>query len=204
MYTHPLRLMLDLFLWIPRTCIAEAAPSLARTLATKLLRQVLRRDLCEELILIAGTEDGDLRHRHRVKPGANDTPDGREAPRCVDDIELAHAFRVAVLTDRTGLVDVFFDPIEGPEADILEIEDCAGRLDRMSNRRTACGYAVRQELLVLVNELFKHPVLGGGLVQGINVKLPQLLDVHRPAVLRMMMSKRVISLANMRRTISVL
>jgi hypothetical protein len=175
--------MLHLRLWIPGTRITETASSLALALPTELLRQVLCRDLRKEFILVAGTQDGDLRHRHRVKPAANDTPDGGEAPRCVDDIEFAHAFRVAVLTNCTGLVDVFFDPIEGPEADILEVKDCAGRLDWMTDRRTTCGYTVRQELLVLIDELFKHPFLGGGLVQGINVKLPKLLDVNRPAVL---------------------
>ena len=106
---------------IPRPGIAQAAAPLALAQPAKVLRQVLRRDLREELILVHGIEDVDLVHRDLVQPGLDDAPHGGERPRRVDDEEPAHDLRVAVLSDRRRRHDVVLDAVKVGERDVMQV-----------------------------------------------------------------------------------
>jgi hypothetical protein len=168
---------------VPRARIAHTAPARARTGTSELLRQILRRDLREELILVPATQDIDLRYRHRVEPALDEVPYRGEAPWRIDDIELAHALRVAILPDGARCVHVIFHLVERAEGDVGEVEDRAGRLDGVTHLGGGGRETVGEELFVLVDELFEHTVLGSYGVEGFDVELADLLDVHGTAVL---------------------
>ena len=121
----PLDLRTPALLLMPGTCIAQRAATLAIALAAKLLGQVLRRNLREELLLVRGANDVDLLDRDLVEPWLDDSPHGCERPRRVDDVELAHGLWVSVLADARCLHHVVLHPVEGGDTDTLEIEDGA-------------------------------------------------------------------------------
>jgi hypothetical protein len=169
---------------VPRAGVAHAAPTRARALAAELLWQVFRGDLREELVFVAAADDVDLLHGDGVEPPLDERPNGTETPRRVDDVELAHALGVPVLPDRARGVDVILDLVERAERHVVQVQDGARRPDGVAHRRGRRGQAVREEPLVLVNELLEHAVLRRDAVERLDVELAQLLDVHRPPVLR--------------------
>jgi hypothetical protein len=119
---------------VPRTSIAHRAAPRARTRPAKLLGQILGRDLRQQLILVARIQDINLRHRHLIQPRLDHAPDGGERPGRVDDIKLAHTFRVPVLADRGRRHDVVLDAIEIRHGDPLQVKDRAGGFDRVADQ----------------------------------------------------------------------
>ena len=171
-------------LLLPRAGIAERAATRAVAGTTEVFGEVLHGDLSEKLVLIGGADDVDLGDGNFVEPTLDDVPDGREGPRCVDDVELAHRLRVAVLADRRRLENVILDAVEVGERHAREVEDRARRLDRVARRARACGEAVAQAALVLPHEPLQLTVDGGEGVQSLDVEFSKTLDVYWPPVLR--------------------
>jgi hypothetical protein len=139
-----LRLLLFLFLLlmaVPRPSIAHDTPTNTLTRPSKVLRQVLRRDLREELVLIPGPDDVNLVHRDLVQPDLDDGPHGAERPRRIDDVELAHDLRVAVLPDRSRRHDVVLDAVKVGERHALQVHDRAERLDWVPDFARGSGHA---------------------------------------------------------------
>jgi hypothetical protein len=168
---------------IPRPRIAHRAPARALTRAPKLLRQILRRDLLQQRLLIPAPQDIDLLHRHLVQPRPDNRPHRAERPRRVDDIELAHRLRVPILPDGRRRGDVVLDAVEVAERDAAEVEDRAVRLDGVSERRGARGQARGLRLLVLVDEPLELALLRRDRVERFDVELAEALDVERAPVL---------------------
>ena len=193
----PRRLLLRLLLLptvIPRARIAQAAPALALAQPAKLLGQVLRRDLREQLVPIRGVEDVDLADGDLVKPALDHGPDGGERPGRIDDVELAHDLRVAVLPDRRGGHDVVLDAVKVGERDVLQVHDRAERLDRVPDRARRGRHARRQRALVLADQPVEQPLLRRDRVERLEVQLAQSLNVDRAAVLKRNPSEPLLAL----------
>ena len=135
----------------PRPRVARRTSPWTLALSAKLLREVLRRYLLKQIRLITCAKNTDFRNSYFIKPAFNDRPDGGEGPGRVDDIELAHRFGVSVLSYRRRLHHVVLDAVEVAEADVLEIEDCAGGFDRMSSLLGARRKTLMVVLLVFVD-----------------------------------------------------
>ena len=170
---------------VPRARIAHGAATRALALATELLWQVLRRDLFEQLreVVLLAAEDLNLRDGGRVEPGLDDVPGAGESPGGVDDVELAHRLRVAVLADAGRLEDVVLDLEERHERDVVQIEDRARGLDRVPDHLRACGESLVQELLVFVDEPLQLALWVRDLVERFNIEKTETLDVDRAALL---------------------
>lgn len=65
----------------------------------------------------------------------------------------------------------------------MQVEDGARSLNKGARLDRASRETVAEERLVLVDEVLDLAILRRNLVQGVDVKLAQLLDVHRAAVL---------------------
>ena len=152
-------------------------------LTTKLPRQVLRLNLLQELRLVRPSENLDLINRHRVQPAFNNRPNSGERPGCVDDIELAHRFRVPVLADRRSGRDVVLHAVEVAEGNAAEVEDGAEGADRVSNHFGADGDASAEGLFVLPNKALELAFLSGDAVEGPDVKEAKPLDVDGTTIL---------------------
>ena len=181
---HLFLLLLLLQVTVPRPSIAQATPAIALTRPSKLLRQVLRRDLREELVLICGANDVDLVHRHLVQPDLDDGPHGAERPRRVDNVELAHYLRIAVLPDRRSLHDVVLDAVEVGERDALQVQDRAERLDWVPDLARGSGHARGQRALVLADQSLQQSLLRRGGVERFDVQLAKTLNVDRATILK--------------------
>lgn len=155
---------------IPRARIAQRAPAGAVAPPSKLFRQVLQGDLLLDGLQIVRAQDIDLGNGRLVEPALDDTPDGLKRPGSVDDVELAHRLRVAVLTDARGGGDVVLDAVEVAQGDVLEVEDRARRLDGVPDRLGTRGQPLVEELLVLVHEPLQLPLLGRQLVERVDVE----------------------------------
>lgn len=67
-----------------------------------------------------------------IQPAFDYRPYCGEEIRGVDDVELAHAFWIIVLSDFGHLVYNVLDAVEGHETDIVEIENRTARFDRVA------------------------------------------------------------------------
>jgi hypothetical protein len=146
-----LRLLRFLF-FLPGTLIAQATPARALARPAKVLGEVLCGDLREELFLVRAAYDLDLADRDLVEPGLDDGPDGAERPGRVDDVELAHDLRVAVLADLGRLEDVVLDAVKIGQGHALQVQDRAERLYRVPHRARRRGHACARRPLVLAHQ----------------------------------------------------
>lgn len=137
---------------IPWTRVRERTSSRAITLAAQARREVLFRDLREQRRLVVFAEDVDLRDSHFVKPWLDERPDGRKQVWRVDDVKFPHALRISILANAGRLRDIILDLVELAQADVVEIENRARRLHRVSNLCAACRKSLIEELFVLQNE----------------------------------------------------
>ena len=84
---------------IPGPCVTQRATADASTSSSELLREALRRDVRQQLLLVGASQNVDFRDRDLIQPGFDDRPDGGKRPRGVDDEEFAHRFWVSILPD---------------------------------------------------------------------------------------------------------
>ena len=175
---------LRFLLVLPGTRIAQAAPAGALARPAKVLGEVLCGDLREELFLVRAADDLDLAYGDFVEPGLDDGPDGAERPGRVDDVELAHDLRVAVLADRGRLEDVVLDAVKIGQRHALQVQDRAERLDGVPDRAPGRGHALARGPLVLADQPVQQPLLRRDRVQRLDVQLSELLNVNRSSVLK--------------------
>lgn len=156
-------------LGFPRSIVTQATPTDALARPSKLLGQVLGGDLREELVPVRAPDDVDLANGDLVEPDLDDGPHGAERPRRVDDVELAHDLRVAVLPDRRRRHDVLPDAVKVGERDALQVQDRAECLHRVPDRARGGGHARRQRTLVLADQPVQQPFLRRDRVERSNV-----------------------------------
>jgi hypothetical protein len=168
---------------VPRTGIAVLTAGLALTLAAELLREVLSRNLLEKLTLVAGAEDVNLGDGDRVEPALDDAPNGGEAPRSVDHVQLAQTLGVVVLGDDRGLLDVGVDLGDLADGNTLEIHDSAACLEEVASLAGASRKTGIGDALVLDSQVGKHALSGGDLVHGVQVDTAKSLDVDGSTIL---------------------
>ncbi|GAO46466.1 hypothetical protein G7K_0697-t1 [Saitoella complicata NRRL Y-17804] len=148
-FTETSNHLLQVLRVIPRSSIAHRTiTTTVRTIAlsTKLLRQVLRRDLGKELRLVRRTEDVDFSDGSGVEelcdhfPGAGETPGGVDKDYVmVIHTHLAETLGVVVTGDLGSLLDVSVHGGDGGDSDALQVEDGARSLDELSGFSGACG-----------------------------------------------------------------
>jgi hypothetical protein len=168
---------------LPRPSIAHLAAARALTLATKLLGQVLGRDLAQQLLLVSGSEDVDLLDGDGIEPALDHAPDTAETPGGVDDVEPAQTLGVVVLAEVAGGADVAVDLAGLADADALEVHDGAAGLQQGAGFAAAGWQAWVGYALVLDGQVHEHAFLGRDLVHGCQVDATELLDVDWSAVL---------------------
>ena len=170
---------------IPRPHIAQRTTPDTLTCPSKLDRQVVGRDLREQLLLDRHTtaHNIDLGDRHLVQPGLDNRPHGRKRPGCINDVKLAHALWVAILPDTGRLKDVILDADKRGNADALEVHDGARGLDGVPNRLGARGQTLGEEFFVLKDEPAELAVLGRDQVECGDVDFAETLDVDGSTVL---------------------
>lgn len=125
----------------------------------------------------------DLRNGDLIEPSLDQTPHRREAPRGVDDIELAHALRIEVLADRRRFADVVANLDKLTETDPFEVKDRARGLDRLPCNDRAGGGSFGQKPLVFVNESPQESVLGGNGVESLDINTANAFDVDWSSIL---------------------
>jgi hypothetical protein len=116
-------------------------------------------------------------------------PDRAERPRRVDDVELAHDLRVAVLPDRRRRHDVVLDVVKARERDALQVHDRAERLHRVPDRARGGGHARRQRALVLADQALQQPLLRRDRIKCLDVQFADSLNVDWTAILRDQINK---------------
>lgn len=141
----------------PGTCIAHAAPARALALAcpAKLLGQVLRGDLCEELVLVRAAQDIDLVDGNLVEKVLDHGIHSVERPWRVDDVKLAHDFWIAVLSDLRRRHDVVLHAVEVGQRDVLQVQDRAEGLHGVAHRLRRRWHAQAHRPLVLADQPFQ-------------------------------------------------
>ena len=183
------RLLLCLFLFLlrltifPRPSIAQATPTNALTRSSKLLWQVLNRDLCQEFILISRIKNVDLVDRDLIEPPLDHGPNGRERPRRIDDEESAHDLRIAILPDPRGCHHVVLDAVKVGKGDALQVQDRAECLDWVSDCARGGRHAIRYRTLVLADQSVKQSLLRRDGIERFEVQLAKLLNVDRATIL---------------------
>ena len=146
-------LCLHRFLLVPpRTHIAQTAPTGTLTRPTKVLGQVLRGDLCEELVLVRAPDDLDLADGDLVEPELDDAPHGGECPRRVYDVEFAHDLWVAVLADGGRPGDVVLHAVKVGKRHALQVQDRAERLYGVTHHPRRRRHALARRPLVLTDQ----------------------------------------------------
>ena len=169
---------------LPGPHIAELAASRTRTVAAKLLGQVLLGNLAQQLGLVMAAEDVDLLDGDGVEEALDDAEDGGEAPGRVDQIEFAQPLRVVVLRDGRGLLHVAVHRRHPAQADAFQVHDRAARLQQRAGlARTRRQPRVRH-LFVFHHQVLQHPLRRRDLVHGVEVDFAELFDVDGSAVLR--------------------
>lgn len=93
-----------------------------------------------------------LPHSDFIEPGLDEIPNRLEAPRSVQDVELAHGLWVSVLANAGSLHDVVFHFVKGGEADAFQVEDRARGLDWVTDSFGTGGHTFAVVLLVFVDE----------------------------------------------------
>lgn len=132
---------------------------------------------------MASAHDLDLPNRHLIEPRLDKRPDGAEEIWGVDDVEFTHALRVVVLPDRARLCDVVLHLVEGPEGDVVQVEDSADGFDWVSDlcggsRETFC-----EEPFILENESLQETLFRCQRIQLGNVQFPENFNVYRTSFL---------------------
>ncbi len=135
-------------------------------------------------------EDVNLLHGDGIKEALDDAEDGGEAPGRVDEVELAEAFRVVVLRDGGGLLDVAVHGADAAEADAFQVHDGAAGLEQGAGFAGTCGQARVGDLFVFDDEVLQHAFGRRDLVHGVEVDFAELFDVDGSAVLVGSVSKR--------------
>ena len=87
---------------IPGPCVAQRATADTSTSSSEFLREALRRDVRQQLVLVGASQNVDFGNRDLIQPGFDDGPNGGKRPRGVDDEEFAHRFWVSILPDLRG------------------------------------------------------------------------------------------------------
>ena len=174
-------LPLELVVRIPRASIIQRTSTRTSASPTQLYWEIFLVDLLQQFARVLG--DVNLGHRDLVQPGLDDLPNPIESPRRIYDIEFAHAFGVAILTDGCCLHHVVLDLVEVGQRDVVEIEDRAGRFHGATNCLGAGGETVVDEFLVFVHQSLELTLWGGDLVEGFNIEETQPLDVYRSTFL---------------------
>ncbi len=128
-------------------------------------------------------EDVNLLHGDGIKEALHDAEDGGEAPGRVDEVELAEAFRVVVLRDGGGLLDVAVHGADAAEADAFQVHDGAAGLEQGAGFAGAGGQARVGDLFVFDDEVLQHAFGRRDLVHGVEVDFAELFDIDWSAVL---------------------
>lgn len=141
----------------PGTCIAHAAPARALALASpaKFLGQVLRGDLCEELVLVRAAQDIDLVDGNLVEKVLDHGIHSVERPWRVDDVKLAHDLWIAVLSDLRRRHDVVLHAVEVGQRDVLQVQDRAEGLHGVTHRLRRRWHAQAHRPFVLADQPFQ-------------------------------------------------
>lgn len=126
----------------------------------------------------------DLRDSHRIQPALHHREDTGEAPRRVDEIQLAQSLGVVVLADGGGLLDVAIYGGDFRDANALQVHDGAACFEELAGFSGAGGEAGVGELFILVDQVLEHAFCGCDLVHGVEVDPAKLFDVDGSAVLR--------------------
>jgi hypothetical protein len=169
---------------LPWAGIAQRTATRAIARAAESLGQVLGRDLCEQLGLVAGAEDVDLGAGDGVEELLDDAEDAGEAPGCVDDIHLAETLGVVVLRDRRDGLQVAVDGGGLGDTDALQVKDGARGLEEVAGLARAGGQTGVGHLFVFADEVLHHALLAGDFAESSEVDVAELLDVERAAVLQ--------------------
>jgi hypothetical protein len=87
----------------------------------------------------------------------------------------------------------------------MEIKDCTGCLDRVADGSRARRDPVRVEFFVLVNKTLQQAFLRCNRIQGLDIQLPQSLNVNRPSFLaKVRLARLCLHPWMKRRTLSIL
>lgn len=125
----------------------------------------------------------DLVDSDRVQETLDHAEDAAESPRRIDDVELAEAFGVVVLTDGRGLADVAVDTAGFAKTDALEVHDGAARLEEVTGKTGAGGEAWVSHFFVLADKVGEHAVGSCDFIHCSQVDLAELFNVDGTAVL---------------------
>src|SRR2546423_8901541 len=89
-----------------------------------------------------------------------------------------------VLRDGRRLSQVSVHGADLRDSDSFQIHDCAAGFEQLASLAGARGETWIGDFLILDNEVLKHTLSGGDLVQGIEIDFAKFFDVDRAAVLR--------------------
>lgn len=178
-------LPLGFILGIPRASVPHRTSTLTLALAypSQLFWEVLLVDLHEQNFLLVAATNVDLGRCNLVQPGLNSRPYHTEAPRSIDDIELAHAFGVTVLADGCCLHHVVLNLEEVGKRDALKIEDRAGRFHGVTNCLGAGRETLVNEFLIFVHQSLELTFWSGDSVELLDVEETQPLDIYWSTIL---------------------
>lgn len=169
---------------VPWAKVAHFATTLTLAGATKLLGQVLRGNLGQEVLLVAAAKDVNLLNGDGVEETLDEAEDASKGPGSVDDVELAQALGVVVLRNLGGGLHISKDRAGVADTNTLQVHDGAARLEQVAGLARASRQARVGDLFVFADEVLEHAVLGRDLVHGVEVDLAELFNVDAAAILR--------------------
>ncbi len=174
--SRPLRIL-------PRSHVTKLTSALTRARPTELFRKVLRRHLAQQISLIATSQNVNFLHRHRIEEALDHTEHRREAPRRVDQVQLAQTLGVVVLRDGRGLLDVAVDGTDFADAHALEVHDRAAGFEQGAGFARAAGEAGVGDFFVFHDQVLQHAFGRRDFVHGGQIDLAELFDVDGSSVL---------------------